>query len=60
MSKKGKRPDEQIDRFKEAARELGCDESEEAFRAKLAVIGRHEPKKTAGTKPLGRGKFAKR
>ena len=31
-------------RFVEKARELGCDESEEAFDEKLKVIARHKPK----------------
>ncbi|WP_161633271.1 MULTISPECIES: hypothetical protein [unclassified Labrenzia] len=30
----------QIDKFKEAAKELGCDESEEAFDANLKRIAR--------------------
>ena len=34
----------QRDRFIEAARELGCDEDEAAFKAKLAVIARQKPK----------------
>jgi hypothetical protein len=34
----------QIDRFRETARELGCDEDEAAFRDKLRVIARREPK----------------
>ena len=34
----------QRDRFIEAARELGCDEDEETFKAKLAVIARQKPK----------------
>jgi hypothetical protein len=38
---KGKQP--QIDRFKEAARALSCDESETAFDAKLADIAKHKP-----------------
>ena len=32
-------------RFVETARELGCDESEEAFDEKLKAIARHRPKK---------------
>ena len=47
-------PDEtQIDRFKELARELGCDEDEAAFDAALkkvaesAPLPKHEPKKRA-------------
>ena len=35
---------EQLERFKAAARELGADEDEAAFKAKLAVIARQKPK----------------
>ncbi len=35
---------EQVKRFKEVARSIGCDESEEAFDEKLKVIARHKPK----------------
>jgi hypothetical protein len=34
----------QIDRFRETAKELGCDEDEAAFRDKLRVIARQKPK----------------
>jgi hypothetical protein len=34
----------QSERFRAAARELGCDESEESFRAKLRKIARQKPK----------------
>lgn len=34
----------QRDRFVEAARELGCDDDEAVFKAKLAVIARQKPK----------------
>jgi hypothetical protein len=34
----------QIDRFKEAARQLGCDEDEAAFDEKLRQIARQKPK----------------
>ncbi|WP_428492201.1 hypothetical protein [Rhodopila sp.] len=34
----------QFEHFIEAARDLGCDENEAAFRAKLAVIARQKPK----------------
>ena len=34
----------QIERFREMARELGCDEDEEAFKAKLSQVMRHRPK----------------
>jgi hypothetical protein len=44
----------QIERFKAVARELGCDDDEATFRAKLGVIARHtppaEPKKSAPRK----------
>ena len=42
---------DQIDRFKEVARELGCDEDEAAFDAALKKVAeapaqpKHEPKK---------------
>jgi hypothetical protein len=34
----------QIDRFREAARQLGCDEDEAAFDEKLKVIAKQKPK----------------
>ena len=34
----------QIDRFKQMARELGCDEDMDAFREKLKQVARHKPK----------------
>jgi hypothetical protein len=33
----------QIDRFKETARDLGADEDEAAFKAKLGVIAQQKP-----------------
>ena len=39
------------DRFIETARSLGCDEDEEAFRAKLREIVKQRPKNPAPTKP---------
>ena len=39
----------QIDRFKEAARALGCDEDEAAFDEKLKAIAKQKPK--AGSSP---------
>jgi hypothetical protein len=38
----------QIDRFRETARELGCDEDEAAFKDKLRVIARQKPKEESG------------
>ncbi len=35
----------QVDRFKETARQLGCDEDEATFDEKLKVIARHKPKR---------------
>jgi len=34
----------QIERFREAARELGCDDDEEAFWDRLVRVARHKPK----------------
>ena len=36
-------PAEQSDRFEEVARDIGADESEAAFREKLAAVARHKP-----------------
>jgi hypothetical protein len=38
------RPDQQVERFREVAKELGCDEDVEHFRDKLRVIARQKPK----------------
>ena len=38
------KPDDQSARFIEAARELGANEDEAMFKAKLAVIARQKPK----------------
>ena len=37
--------------FEEAARELGCDESEERFDETLRAVARHKPKPTDGADP---------
>ena len=44
-------PDEQRRRFEDAARELGCDASEDSFNAALDVIGRHKPDVKADAPP---------
>jgi len=44
MKRDKKIPKDQIDRFREAARSLGADEDEAAFKAKLGVIARQKPK----------------
>lgn len=41
------KPKTQIDKFKEAARELGCDDDETHFKSKLAQLA----KRTPATKP---------
>lgn len=41
----------QIDRFKEVARALGCDEDEAAFDEKLKGIARQKPKPESREKP---------
>jgi hypothetical protein len=46
----------QVDKFKDAARELGCNESEEAFDAKLRVIAKQKPKEPPVT---GKGRPSK-
>lgn len=42
----------QIERFKETARSLGCDEDEAAFRDKLRVIARQKPKAAQERPPV--------
>jgi hypothetical protein len=37
-------PDDQVKRFRKAARELGCDESEERFQEALRTVAKHKPK----------------
>jgi hypothetical protein len=56
-SKKARGPNiaEQVRRFREAARTLGVDENEAAFKAKLAVIGAQKPKDEPTLKPVKRG-----
>ena len=43
MSKSSKISDDQIEQFKQAARELGCDEDESHFEEKLKKVARHKP-----------------
>ena len=40
----GKQSETQTDKFKQAARELGCDESEERFNENLKRIAKAKPK----------------
>ncbi len=46
MKTKKETSDTQHERFKEAARQLGCDDDEEAFDGKLKGIARQKPKDT--------------
>jgi hypothetical protein len=41
---------DQVGEFRKAARELGCDESEERFQNALRTVARHKPKKTTDDK----------
>jgi hypothetical protein len=38
--------DDQVKAFRKAARELGCDESEERFQDALRTLAKHRPKET--------------
>jgi hypothetical protein len=54
----------QRERFIEAARELGCDESEETFRAAVRKVAKapyvkHEPKGSRGKRPSGESESRK-
>lgn len=42
-TKKNSEDPKQIDRFKEAAREIGCDEDEARFDEKLDKLVKHKP-----------------
>ncbi len=44
-------PKEQSARFIEAARELGCDESPDAFEAGVKKVARHKPVEERPSKP---------
>ena len=45
-ARKPRPPDErpQIERFRKAARELGCEDDEETFWAKVVRVAQHKPK----------------
>lgn len=47
MSKKRPATKSQLERFKEAARELGCDDDAARFEAKLGKIAKAKPKQAA-------------
>jgi hypothetical protein len=56
LDAKPKKPDPldglpQIERFKIVAQELGCEDDEATFRAKLAPVLRHRPKVEPGKQP---------
>ena len=58
MRKPKSESDQQSERFKQAARELGCDESEERFVETVRKIAKAPPQHKAakGTKPAPRTK----
>ena len=43
VPKSAKKP-RQVEAFRKAARELGCDDSEDRFQAALRTIAKHKPK----------------
>jgi hypothetical protein len=53
MVKKPMQRTNQSDRFIEAARTLGCDESEERFDAALKMIAKQKPNSTDCSKTIG-------
>jgi hypothetical protein len=38
-----KKPSDQVRAFRKAARELGCDDSEERFKEALRAVAKHKP-----------------
>lgn len=57
MPKKNEKA-KQIDKFRDAARTLGCDESEEHFDTALAKVARHKP--VAETKDASKSRNGKK
>jgi hypothetical protein len=51
MSKDTSQTKTQIDRFREKARALGCDEDEASFKEKLKTIARQRPKESSSRMP---------
>jgi hypothetical protein len=51
-ARKPRPPDEkpQIEKFREMARELGCEDTEEEFWAKVVHVAKHKPKNQAPDK----------
>lgn len=49
----------QSERFKEAARELGCDEDEAAFDAKLKKVAGHKPSDLPKSQPVAKNEKRK-
>jgi hypothetical protein len=47
---KSKSENEQVKAFRKAARELGCDESEERFQEALRAVAKQKPKGKASEK----------
>jgi hypothetical protein len=47
----------QIDKFKQAARELGTDDSEKRFNERLGKIARQKPREEPPRKGKGKGKI---
>lgn len=59
MAQKNKPTASQADNFKTAARELGCDESEDKFDAALKKVASHKPSRTEKPgKRVAKSKFA--
>jgi hypothetical protein len=51
MSKPDPKAKKQVESFRKAARELGCDESEERFQQALRVIAKAAPQKGKKARP---------
>jgi hypothetical protein len=47
-------PDDQIKGFRKAARELGCDESEDRFKVALRTVGKAKPQQQPKRQHKGR------
>jgi hypothetical protein len=55
MTAKTKKPDDQYRAFRKAARELGCEDNEDRFKAALRTVAKAKPSEKGGKRQSGRG-----
>lgn len=55
MAKRGKREADQVQRFVDAARQIGCDEDKERFEVQLGKIAKAASRRRPGVDSLSKG-----